>query len=98
MWWGGGERRCWEGEGVILCNIVSVDKEDIGSISTCIISVELILFFPKKKTTTFIPNHSVSSDDICKMEYAVDSCYLEVQWTHLNTSRYPYHDMSDLQN
>ena len=28
----------------------------------------------------------------------VDSCYLEVQRTFWNTSRYPYHDISDLQN
>ena len=28
----------------------------------------------------------------------VDSCYLEVEWTLSNTSRYPYFDISDVQN
>ena len=28
--------------------------------------------------------------------YTVDSRYLEIEGTHLNTSRYPYFDISDL--
>ena len=28
----------------------------------------------------------------------VDSRYLEVEWTFWNTSRYPYFDISDVQN
>ena len=35
---------------------------------------------------------------IKRMGYTVDSRYLEVQGTLLNTSRYPYLDISDLRN
>ena len=32
------------------------------------------------------------------IEHTVDSRYLDVEGTRLNTSRYPYFDISDVQN
>ena len=36
--------------------------------------------------------------DVEKIKYKVDSRYLEVEGTLWNISRYPYFDISDLQN
>ena len=44
----------------------------------------------------FLDNLVVNEDKSGKN--TVDSRYLEFQWTLWNTSRYPYFDISDLQN
>ena len=44
----------------------------------------------------FLPKNDDKWDDFDSN--TVDSCYLEFQGTLWNTSRYPYLDISDLQN
>ena len=41
--------------------------------------------------------HRIYLEYIIKL-ITVDSRYLEVEWTLCNTSRYPYFDISDVQN
>ena len=60
----------------------------------------------KKKTPVVKSAEHIRITDRCswnvqilwRKEYTVDSRYLEVEGTLSNTSRYPYFDISDVQN
>ena len=47
------------------------------------------------------PGHKADflpTEPLCRLEYTINSSYLEFQGTLWNTSRYPYLDISELQN